>query len=30
MIIPYYAETNPAFVAVAAHTVEQVLADVRA
>ena len=30
MIIPYYAETNPDFVAVAARTVEQVLADVRA
>ena len=30
MIIPYYGETNPAFVAVAARTVEQVLADVRA
>ena len=29
MIIPYYAETNPGFVAVAARTVEQVLADVR-
>ena len=30
MIIPYYAETNPDFVALAARTVEQVLADVRA
>ena len=30
MIIPYYAETNPAFVAVAKRTVEQVVADVRA
>jgi aminoglycoside phosphotransferase (APT) family kinase protein len=27
MIIPYYAETNPAFVALAARTVEQVLLD---
>jgi len=30
MIIPYYAETNPDFVALAARTVERVLADVRA
>jgi aminoglycoside phosphotransferase (APT) family kinase protein len=29
MIIPYYAETNPAFVAMATRTVEQVLADLR-
>jgi aminoglycoside phosphotransferase (APT) family kinase protein len=28
MIIPYYAETNPGFVALAKRTVEQVLADV--
>jgi aminoglycoside phosphotransferase (APT) family kinase protein len=27
MIIPYYAETNPAFVALAARTVQQVLLD---
>ena len=27
MIIPYYRETNPAFVALAKRTVEQVLAD---
>jgi aminoglycoside phosphotransferase (APT) family kinase protein len=27
MIIPYYAETNPRFVAMAKRTVEQVLAD---
>jgi aminoglycoside phosphotransferase (APT) family kinase protein len=28
MIIPYYAETNPEFVAIAKWTVEQVLADI--
>jgi len=28
LIIPYYAETNPEFVALAMRTVEQVLADV--
>ena len=27
LIIPYYAETNPAFVALARRTVEQILAD---
>ena len=27
MIIPYYAETNPGFVALAKRTVEQVLLD---
>ena len=27
MIIPYYAETNPEFVAQAKRTVEQVVAD---
>jgi hypothetical protein len=27
LIIPYYAETNPGFVASARRTVEQVLAD---
>jgi hypothetical protein len=27
LIIPYYAETNPAFVALARRTVEEVLAD---
>jgi aminoglycoside phosphotransferase (APT) family kinase protein len=30
MIVPYYAETNPDFVAVAARTIDQVLADVLA
>ena len=30
MIIPYYTETNPRFVAMAKRTVEQVLADVNA
>ena len=30
MIIPYYAETNPRFVALAKRTVEQVLADINA
>jgi hypothetical protein len=30
MIIPYYPETNPAFVALAKRTVEQVLVDVGA
>ncbi|NMM23357.1 MAG: aminoglycoside phosphotransferase family protein [Phycicoccus sp.] len=30
MIIPYYAETNPGFVAMAIRTVEEVLADVNA
>jgi aminoglycoside phosphotransferase (APT) family kinase protein len=30
MIIPYYAETNPAFVALAKRTVEQILADTNA
>ena len=30
MIIPYYAETNPRFAAMAKHTVEEVLADVNA
>jgi hypothetical protein len=28
LIIPYYAETNPEFVALAQGTVEQVLADI--
>jgi hypothetical protein len=28
LIIPYYAETNPAFVALAKRTVEQLLADI--
>jgi hypothetical protein len=27
MIIPYYAETNPEFVALAKRTVEEMLAD---
>jgi len=27
MIIPYYAETNPGFVALAQRTVEQIIAD---
>ena len=27
MIIPYYAETDPGFVALAQRTVEEVLAD---
>jgi hypothetical protein len=27
MIIPYYAETNPAFVTLAKRTVEEILAD---
>ncbi len=30
LIIPYYAETNPGFVALAKRTVEEVLADVSA
>jgi aminoglycoside phosphotransferase (APT) family kinase protein len=30
MIIPYYGETNPGFVALARHTVEEVLADINA
>lgn len=30
MIIPYYAETNPGFVALAKRTVEEVLADIEA
>ena len=30
MIIPYYAETNPRFVAMAKRTVEEVLADINA
>jgi len=30
MIIPYYGETNPAFVALAKRTVEEVLADINA
>ena len=30
MIIPYYAETNPRFVALARHTVKEVLADISA
>ena len=28
LIIPYYAETHPGFVALAKRTVEQVLADI--
>lgn len=30
MIIPYYGETNPAFVALAKRTVEEILADINA
>jgi hypothetical protein len=30
LIIPYYPETNPGFVALAKRTMEQVLADVSA
>src|SRR4029077_3349237 len=30
MIIPYYPETNPGFVALAKHTVDEVLADIGA
>lgn len=30
MIIPYYAETNPAFVALARRTVEEILVDLGA
>ena len=30
MIIPYYSETNPGFVALAKRTVEEVLADINA
>jgi hypothetical protein len=30
MIIPYYGETSPGFVALAKRTVEEVLADINA
>jgi hypothetical protein len=30
MIIPYYPETNPGFVALAKRTVEEILADISA
>jgi hypothetical protein len=30
MIIPYYGETNPGFVAPAKRTVEEILADISA